>query len=271
MRLTDLAIERNFLYNVAFAERRLQKLQDQASSGKIFSRPQDDPVGVQRSIVLRHHLAETMQFLRNLDRARSWMEHVEVGLAQITSALQRAYELAIYAASNTMPLDARQAIAEEIRQLRDEIDSIKSLKVEDKQVLIQDSPEWTVGDGVKVSAENYKTLLDDIDAYLLDLADALEDPSGDTSKIQQAIDNISGAIDAVVAKRASNGAKINRIEAVESKLQSLDIEFQRLLSNVEDVDLTEILVKLKSAEASYQAALGAGARLIQPTLLDYLR
>jgi flagellar hook-associated protein 3 FlgL len=269
MRLTDLSIERNFLYNVGFSERRLQRLQDQASSGKVFSRPQDDPVGVQRSILLRHQLAETTQYLRNLDRARSWMEHVEVGLGQVTSALERVYELAVSAATSTTPPDARKAVAMEIEELRQEINSIKELKIEDKQVLVGDIPTWNVGDGVTVTSDDQKLLLEAIDGHLDALVIALNDD--DTSGITAAIDSISQDIEDVLSARAQNGARIHRIDVLESKLQSLDIEFQRLLSNVEDVDLTEILVKLKSAEASYQAALGAGARLIQPTLLDYLR
>ena len=36
----------------------------------------------------------------------------------------------------------------------------------------------------------------------------------------------------------------------------MDIEYERLLSNVEEVDLVEIVVRLKSQEAVYQAALG---------------
>jgi flagellar hook-associated protein 3 FlgL len=267
MRLTDLSIERNFLYNVGLSERRLQRLQDQASSGKIFSRPQDDPIGVQRSILLRHQLAETNQYLRNLDRARSWMEHVEVGLGHVTAALQRVYELAIFAATDTTPLDAKEAVAMEIEELMAEIESIKELKIEDKQVLVGEIPTWNVGDGVTVTAEDQEPLFAKIRQDLQNLVDGLR--AGAT--VTAAIDAISEDIEEVLSARAQNGARIHRIEALESKLQGLDIEFQRLLSNVEDVDLTQILVKLKSAEASYHAALGAGARLIQPTLLDYLR
>ena len=51
----------------------------------------------------------------------------------------------------------------------------------------------------------------------------------------------------------------------------MDIEFQRLLSNVEEADLTEVIVKLISQQMAYQTALAVGARLIQPSLLDYLR
>ena len=42
-------------------------------------------------------------------------------------------------------------------------------------------------------------------------------------------------------------------------------------SNAEDVDFAEVIMNQKMAEAVYQASLAAGARIIQPTLMDFLR
>jgi flagellar hook-associated protein 3 FlgL len=271
MRLTDIAIERNFLYNIGSAEARLQRLQDQASSGKLFQRPQDDPVGVQRSIHLKHQLAETVQYLRNLDGARTWMEHVEVGLGQVTAALQRVSELAIGAVTATTPRDAREAIIMEINEIINEIDSIEALRIEDRQVLSGTMPTWRVGDGVSISANDQAALFAEIRTNLNELGTLLGADPFDGDAVMVTMEKLTLSGDRVLAERAKNGAKIHRLEALDSRLQGLDIDFQRMISDVEDVDLTEVLVKLKSAEASYHAALGAGARLIQPTLLDYLR
>ena len=78
-------------------------------------------------------------------------------------------------------------------------------------------------------------------------------------------------LDSVLAHRPENGAKLRRLDILEEKAGDMDIEFQRLLSNVEEADLTEVIVKLMSQQMAYQTALAAGARLIQPSLLDYLR
>ena len=42
-------------------------------------------------------------------------------------------------------------------------------------------------------------------------------------------------------------------------------------SDAEDVDMADVIMYLKMAEAVYQAALSAGARVIQPSLMDFLR
>lgn len=271
MRLTDLSVERNFLYNVNLSEERLQRLQDQASSGKNFLRPQDDPIGVQRSIGLNHQLTENTQYLRNLDKARTWMEYAESGLSEVTAVLSRAHELGLYAVTGTTPPGARSAIAMEISELKSELESVKARSVEGRSVLAGTMPVWRLGVGVNISPEDQTALLDQAIAEVDALAGQLTGATIDNSAVQATLQSISDTADTVLAQRAQNGARIQRVEALEGKLQSLDIDLQRLISNVEDVDLTQLLVRLKSAEASYQAALGAGARLIQPTLLDYLR
>lgn len=200
------------------------------------------------------------------------MEHAESGLAQVTSILSRAEELGLYALTDTTPPDARKAIAMEIKELASELADLRNWNIEGRNVLVGTMPTWQLGSGVTVQAEDQTALLDDAQKALDDLADLLSvDLSLDHASVQATLGAITDIADGVLAQRAMNGARIKRVEAIEDKIQSLDIDFQRMISDVEDVDLTQLLVRLKSAEASYQAALGAGARLIQPTLLDYLR
>ena len=130
MRMTNLTMERNFLYNVGVSEDRLQRLQDQASSGMKFQKPEDDPVGVQRSMSLRHDRVRNEQYLQNLSRAKSWMEYTEKALADLTGALNRANEIGLRGVTGTTPQDARDAIAAEVLQLREEVESLKTRTME---------------------------------------------------------------------------------------------------------------------------------------------
>jgi flagellar hook-associated protein 3 FlgL len=43
------------------------------------------------------------------------------------------------------------------------------------------------------------------------------------------------------------------------------------LSEVEDIDLADIAIKVSTADASYQAALATTAKVRQTSLLDFLR
>lgn len=71
--------------------------------------------------------------------------------------------------------------------------------------------------------------------------------------------------------QAKLGGKVNRLELTLDRLSEDNLNFTALLSENEDVDMAEVLVKFKSQEVVYQAALASSAKIIQPTLLDFLR
>lgn len=269
MRMTNLTMERNFLYNIAGAEERLQRLQDMASSGKQFQRPVDDPVGVERSVSLQNHIAKNKAYLRNLDRAKAWMENTEQALSELTSVLHRAQEIGLFGANGTTPMDARAAIASEVHQLWEEVGDIANRTIEGRHVVTGTMPTWRIGPGLEITSNDLTAMLNDVRTHLASLETGLKDPL--LADPRTALQNLATSADSVLAQRATNGARVNRVETLESKLTLLDIEFQRQLSNTEDVDLTQVIVHLRGAEAAYQAALGAGARLIQPSLMDYLK
>ncbi len=43
------------------------------------------------------------------------------------------------------------------------------------------------------------------------------------------------------------------------------------MSNNEDVDLEEVIIDLTIQESVHRAALAVGARIVQPSLMDFLR
>ncbi|MGE5606254.1 MAG: flagellar hook-associated protein FlgL [Bacteroidota bacterium] len=83
--------------------------------------------------------------------------------------------------------------------------------------------------------------------------------------------NIRLDIDKVLVTQGEIGAKVNRLEKGIDRLKSLDENLTRLLSNVEDVDITKAILELKMQETAYQAALQAAGRIMPLSLLDYLR
>jgi flagellar hook-associated protein 3 FlgL len=70
---------------------------------------------------------------------------------------------------------------------------------------------------------------------------------------------------------ADLGSRYVRLELTEERLSSQKVDFEELLSNNEDADVTETIIKYSSAEAIYNASLSAASKIVQNTLLDYLR
>ncbi len=66
------------------------------------------------------------------------------------------------------------------------------------------------------------------------------------------------------------GTRSSKLQLIENRMQSQKTTFETLKSNNEDVDITEVVIQLGSAELTYQAALMATGKVTQTTLLNYI-
>jgi flagellar hook-associated protein 3 FlgL len=81
---------------------------------------------------------------------------------------------------------------------------------------------------------------------------------------------LDGNLDDVLAVRARNGAQSNRLDAAMSRLQDLETATTKQLSDTQDADFTQTIMDLNTQSAAYQAALRAGATIVQSSLMDFL-
>ena len=82
---------------------------------------------------------------------------------------------------------------------------------------------------------------------------------------------VQGKLDEVNRERAVVGAKVNRLDLQQSRLESTKSNYTELLSQVQDADLAKVIMELKTQENVYRASLAAGSRIIMPSLADFLR
>lgn len=66
------------------------------------------------------------------------------------------------------------------------------------------------------------------------------------------------------------GARLSRLEQSENQLGELDVQLEGLRSNIEDADLSEVVLEMTRAEQTLQLAQATGSRLLQSTLLDFI-
>ena len=85
------------------------------------------------------------------------------------------------------------------------------------------------------------------------------------------LQQIDSALDGVLQTRAGVGARIQRVRAVADRLENLNVRQREVLSRVQDLDFAAGVTELAMAETAYRASLAAGARILQPSLLDFLR
>jgi flagellar hook-associated protein 3 FlgL len=109
----------------------------------------------------------------------------------------------------------------------------------------------------------------DVLGNMILLGDALAE--NDREVVEDLVGPLDDALNVVLNSRAVAGAKSNRVEVTLNRLESQRLSFTSLLSDVEDAELTEILTDLATQENAYNAALTAAAKIIQPSLLDFIR
>jgi len=85
------------------------------------------------------------------------------------------------------------------------------------------------------------------------------------------LSDIDKNMENILAKLAEIGAKNNRLELSQNRLEDNILNLKALLSKVQDVDMAEAIMKLKMEEMVYQASLSTGAKVIQPTLVDFIK
>ena len=387
MRITSEYMSNNLMKNLNNNMERLDKFNQQLSTGKKFQLPSDDPTGVATSMDLNSTIEENDQNIRNLDEGIGWSESTDSALGQMSEVLQRTRELASRGANGSLSNSDREAVADEVHQLRENVVEIANTTYNDRYIfsgqktqikpyqgindftsLRSDSvsdPEASLGyngsfdikvDGalkggpspsVSVTAsdslKDIKTKLDslnDVSASITSNQElkvttsgdelTIDNPSGDniinnlniktydgyrgdnskisrkissSSKIQinqsgkefenilnslenleenlrndetsdisnHNIEELDKNIDTILQMRSENGARQKRMEMTKNRLEEDKIKFEKLLSKNEDVDIAKTIMDLKMSENVYRAALSSGSRIIQPSLVDFIK
>lgn len=94
---------------------------------------------------------------------------------------------------------------------------------------------------------------------------------GTNSAADKANESIQGAIDLVLRERSQVGAKQNRVDMMADRLALQKEALTKQKSNVEDVEYEESITQLITQESIHRASLSVGGRIIQQTLVDFIR
>lgn len=115
------------------------------------------------------------------------------------------------------------------------------------------------------------TSSDNIFRSLGQLITALRDPDATQEDFDHIFDNLSTDIETIQSNRSVVGAWVNRVESAQERFQAFEVFLTQLLSNNEDADLADTTIQLSTQSNVLEASLSAGARILQPSLLDFLR
>ena len=296
-RVTHSTIQRSTLANLQASLAAGARLQAQMSSGTKISVPSDDPAGAHDLLRLRVDLRAVTQYERNRADGDAWLATVDEAVRESLSITNATRVLVVRAENGSLSADAREALAAEVEARRDELLQQANATYSGRQVFAGTSkdPAFTVdpaatppyvfngfagatvtrevgpGATVRVDADGGQTFGtgdDSVFAVLDRVAAAIRSGSTDMSTHLDAVD---GRISAMLEQVASVGARHGQVIAAKDVLMARTVTLKEQIGGIEDIDLAQITLDVQAQEVAYRGALGAAAKVLQPSLLDFLR
>ena len=286
MRVTDSMVRANALRGLNANATSLAAIQEQVSTTKRLNRPSDDPAQVRQAVKLHDGIAELEQFTRNIDAGTRTLSASDTAMASAGDTIQRAHELAVEGANGTLTDANRQDMALEVGQLRDQLTQLAGTKVGDSYifsgfksdvppdlsagsldtgaVMARIAPGTTVQVNV-LGKDVFGPALAALNTMYTELTTPGTPVSGGT------LTALDTSQQALLAGRATVGAVQNRLDATTDYLGQGIIAAKSLLSQIEDVDMTQAISQLSERQFTYQASLKVNASLLQLSLIDLLR
>jgi flagellar hook-associated protein 3 FlgL len=296
-RITQRTISNTMLTGLQGNMSRMQKIQEQLSSGKEISRPSDSPVKTVEAMQFRSGIRRTEQYARNADDGLALLGTTDAALTDSLSMTRRVRDLTLQGMNASTNAQGREAIAAEIDTLREGLLGMANTRYLDRPIFggntnssdAYDKAGIFLGDGGKVTRTvapgvtveanvNGSDVFgkDGEDSHLFTvlkkISDALRGGTADMgADLDAGLTNLDVATDRVITTLGTVGARYNRVETMRNAADDRLLTLTNSLSEAEDIDLPKTIVELQMQEVAYKAALGATARVVQPSLLDFLR
>ncbi|MCC9195054.1 flagellar hook-associated protein FlgL [Arthrobacter sp. zg-Y916] len=296
-RTSNLMMARNAQQNLQANMSRLAKLQEQAHTSAAITRPSDDPAGTADALKVRGEIRANTAYKGNISDANSWLATLDNALTRTNDILTRIKDLSITAATATTMPASKAAIATEIEGLKSDLITQANTSYLGRTIFAGNSdagaavvvnppvPPATAstytftgaGDGpvtrridasttVRVdasAAEIFGDVFTKIDSLVTDLRA--------NASISSHLAAIDESINTVLTAQTDVGIRHARVlKAEETNVeQSVSLETRR--SGIEDLDTAQVILDLKLQELAYQSSLAVTAKVLQPTLMDFLR
>jgi flagellar hook-associated protein 3 FlgL len=304
VRITQRLLVDRVLNNLNRQSREILDLQTQLSTGQRVNKPSDDPLAVRRAVNARAEVGKNEQYLGNITAVSPQLRDSELAVLSSIDLIQRANELTLQGNNGTNAQPQRDAIANEIDEIIEEMLTLGNRSSNGRYVfggtrtldepmvatrnLAGDITAVTyagntdeipveIGEGLTVAANQpgdlvyFSSSAQTVDIYqtLIDTRDALR--AGNTAGIEAGLANLKTSREQLGVVLSRIGAIQNRLDRTGGNLEDINVQLTEVVSDNIDADFAEVTLNLNAQTNAFQAALNAGARVIQPSLLDFVR
>jgi flagellar hook-associated protein 3 FlgL len=289
MRVTNSMMTATVKRNLFRQAEQLAKKQETMASGKRINRPSDDPLGYGKVLDYRKTLTSLGQYDRNIQNAKNRTEFIETTLEGVEELMVDAKNWAVnQSASASMD---REAAITSVQNIREQILQMSNSKMGNVYVFagFQTLTPPFASDGSYNGDNGYYSVMtaDNMEMQVEadgsrifqgaeDVFDALDQlivglQTDDVALIHDQIDRFEQAQGQVQMVRAESGAKYQQLQLVEQQTAKLKLTFEEMMDSTEKAIIEETVIDFNNQELAYELALNAAAKIIQPTLMDFLR
>ena len=285
---------------------KIAEMQAKLASGKQIVKPSDD--SEKSAVIQRLQTAIDRQsvYERSLDTAENRLASEESALMSSERILQRIRQLAVQSNTDTLSIDDKEILANEIASLREELLSLantqdatgnyvfagsnvqaKAFDVNaDGDIIYQGDKTQTsvdisdqrrlvlnrAGDEVFASVDRVvdgDTQNISFFKVIDDFAQALA--ADDEDALNLGLEEISSITEGMGASIADLGSRISTVNNQREILEDTNLRYQDLLSNAQDLDYATAVTKLSAELLSLEAAQASFAKISQLSLFNYIR
>jgi flagellar hook-associated protein 3 FlgL len=289
------------LADINTAQTGMARSQRELSSGRSILEPSDNPYGASQAIALQSSLDGLTAYERGAQDGISWMNISSGAMSGIDNQVQRVRELLLQAANEVNTPSDLSNIAAEVQQLTEGVKQDANTQYAGQYVFggtltttrpyeqgendVYQGNAGAVsralgpGTSVDVSVELAGVLgngKESGDGKLLDtLRTIVQNLREGTPAAVQALGTtdlkaLDTNLDALTSLQAGAGAVTDQLSLAVSRIQGLQSTVTQQLSNVQDANIAKVSIEFSNQQAAFNAALRAGASIVQESLLEFL-
>ncbi len=300
-RITNAMLSAATLHDVNASLAALQRSSAELSSGKTILEPSDNPYGASRAIDLQSQLDGLGAYAKSTEDGIGWANSSESALANMGESVQRVRTLLVEASNGTLNPSDLKNISAEVTQLTESIKQSANSQYAGQYIFAGaltttrpypqgEADEYqgdagtiarSIGPGASVTINsNVSSLLGggqaSKDGKLLDVLRTISQHLGEGTPEAKAALNSSDlkALDAnaetLAGLQATNGSTTVQLHGAKNRIESMQTSITGALSSTQDADFAKTSLAYSNERAAYEAALRAGASIVQESLLNFL-
>lgn len=294
MRINEQQVVNDLLYSLGQDTQSINNLQEQISTGQIVNQPSDNPALNQQLMLLQGQVNQNNVYIQNTQYASGFLTQQTSALGGAVSILTNVKTLMLSAANDSNSQDLQSygtQMAQYVKQLFDLANTQYGGKyifggtqttsqpffMNAAQTAVTTNPAGVGGalqlDVNQQMSEQYN--ITGTEAFnngqmFNDLIAIENSLNSGTSPSQADITTVSNYLNSMVNTNAKAGAMMDRFTLLQNQLSSQNQSMQSTISNLGNTDVAAAVIQMQQQQTTLNAALKAGAGVIQMTLANFL-